>query len=59
MKYFRLTMDAILWEYSFVNIVMIQAAIPAFEELDEEDKREEEEEIEVTSVMDLAQFIKV
>lgn len=58
MKYFRLTMEAILWEYSFVNIVMLQAAIPAFEELDEEEKQEEEE-VEVTSVMDLAQFIKV
>lgn len=59
MKYFRLTMNAALWEYSFVNLIMLQAAIPAYEELDEDEQRNDEEEVEINDVMDLAQFIKM
>lgn len=36
MKYFRLSYDAILWEISYTNYVMLQATIPVFES-DEED----------------------
>jgi len=45
MKYFRIPMKDILWNYSYVNIAMLMSSIPSYSPEDEKKKKAKDLEI--------------
>jgi hypothetical protein len=56
-KYFRFSVDYILWELSFINLSMLGATVPMYEPDDENEEKIEYEEVQDLST--LGEFLKL